>query len=132
MLLEAGKMMRSAGEINTSIASKISDFIKSAELFIRGGDFESADAIKKKAVAIAPLDQQTEVERRVREYYKIQAKIYVDGNKRKQAASFYEKLLITELGFMEKKEIQEELLKIYEGLGDFTKYRNLRRKVFNE
>jgi hypothetical protein len=33
---------------------------------------------------------------------------------------------------MEKKEIQEELLKIYEGLGDFTKYRNLRRKVFNE
>jgi hypothetical protein len=37
-----------------------------------------------------------------------------------------------ELGFMERREIQEELLRIYEGLGDFNKYRNLRRKVFNE
>lgn len=132
MLLEAGRMMKSAGEINTSIASKVADFIKAAELFIRGGDFESADAIKKKAVAIAPLDQQAEIERRIREYYKIQAKIYVDGSKRKQAAGFYEKLLTMELGFMEKREIQEELLKVYEGLGDFNKYRNLRRKVFNE
>ncbi len=132
MLLEAGKMMRAAGDINTSVTSKISDFVKSTELFIRGGDFDSADAMKKKAVAIAPLDQQGEIEKRIKEYYRIQAKIYVDGNKRKQAASFYEKLLTMDLGFMEKREVQEELLKIYEGLGDFNKYRNLRRKVFNE
>lgn len=132
MLLEAGKMMRAAGDINTSVASKIADFTKSAELFIRGGDFDSADAIKKKAVAIAPLDQQPAIEKRIRDFYRIQAKIYVDANKRKQAAGFYEKLLMTDLGFMEKREVQEELLKIYEGLGDFNKYRTLHRKVFNE
>jgi len=132
MLLEAGRMMRAAGEINTSVGAKVTDFVKAVELFIRGGDFESADAIKKKAIAIAPLDKQAEIERMIKEYYKIQAKVCVEGNKRKQAAGFYEKLLTIELGFTEKKEIQEELLKVYEGLGDFNKYRNLRRKVFNE
>jgi hypothetical protein len=73
MLLEAGRMMRAAGEINTSISAKVTDFVKAVELFIRGGDFDSADAIKKKAVAISPLDKQAEIEKMVREYYKIQA-----------------------------------------------------------
>lgn len=132
MLLEAGKMMRSAGDINTSITSKIADFTKAVELFVRGGDFDSADAMKKKAVAISPLNLQPEIEKKIKEFYRIQAKIYVEANKRKQAAVFYEKLLTLDLSFMEKREIQEELLKIYERLGDFNKYRNLRRKVFNE
>ena len=124
--------MKAAGEINTSVAAKISDFVKAVELYIRGGDFDSADAMKKKAVAIAPLEKQTEIERMVREYYKIQAKVFVDGSKRRQAAGFYEKLLMMNLDSSEKREVQEELLKIYEGLGDFNRSRNLRRKVFNE
>jgi len=130
MLIEAGKMMRAAGDINTSVGTKVSDFMKSAELFIRGGDYESADAMKKKAMAAVPKESAMEIERSIKEFYKIQAKICIENKKRKQAAGVYEKLLSMGLDEKEKKEVQENLLKIYEGLGDYNKYRNLRRKIY--
>ena len=128
MLIEAGKMMRAAGDINTAVGTKISDFIKSAELFIRGGDYESADAITKKAAAIAPRESAREIEGMIKEFYKIQARICVENSKRKQAAGIYEKMLTMDLNETERREVQEQLLRIYEGLGDYNKYRNLRRK----
>jgi tetratricopeptide (TPR) repeat protein len=128
MLLEAGKMMRFAAEINTNVEIKIGDFIKSVELFVRGGDYDSADVAAKKAIS-ANENKKEEIIGRVKEFYRIQAKIYVGENRRKQAIGAYEKLLSLETDSGEIKVMQEKLLKLYEGVGDFVKYKNLKRKI---
>lgn len=132
MMLEAGRMMRAAAEINTSSETKITDFVKATELFIRGGDYDLADIVRKKVLAIADAGRQEEIERTIKEYYKIQARVCVEGNRRKQAVGVYEKLITMRLEDLEKREIQEVLLGLYEAIGDSSKYRNLKRKISTE
>ncbi|MBU0906752.1 MAG: tetratricopeptide repeat protein [Nanoarchaeota archaeon] len=132
MLLEAGKAMRTAAEINTFANTKVMDYIKAAELYIRGGDYDRADAVKQKAIDVGGETRKDEIEKTFREYYKIQARVCVEVNKRKQAAGVYEKMLTMDLDLSEKKEVQENLIAIYEAFGEFTKVRSLRRKIPHE
>ncbi|MFH1802164.1 MAG: hypothetical protein ABH864_01795 [archaeon] len=129
MMLEAGRMMRSAAEINTSQGTKVTDFIKAMELFIRGGDYDLADIVRKKVLALADANRREEIDKTIREYYKIQARVCIEGNKRKQAVGVYEKLLTMQLDDLERKELQEVLLGLYEAVGDFGKHRSLKRKM---
>ncbi len=129
MYLDAGRMMKSAAEINTSKQRKISDFVKAAELFIRAGDYDKADVCMKKALSLADKKTALEVESTVREFYKTQAKVCISRHKRKQAIGVYEKLLTLNPSETEKEDVQKKLLELYEGVGDLNKYRNLKRKL---
>lgn len=129
MYIEAGRAMRAAAEINTAAGTKVMDYIKAAELFIRGGDFEMTDVVKKKALQAGGDARREEIERAIKEYYKIQARVCIEANKRKQAAGIYEKMLGMGLDYLEKKEIVDNLLEIYEAFGEFNKLRTLKRKM---
>jgi len=126
MLWDAGKMMRNAAEINTTFQNKINDFVKSAELFVRGGRYDEADISIKRAIAIADSKQKMKVKESEKEFYKMMARFYISNDKRKQAMEAYEKMLTLEMAGEERIEAQKNLLGLYERLGKIREYNSLR------
>lgn len=129
MFLEAGKLSRAAADINVTYESKMQEFIKSTVLFIKAGAFDEADVSVGKALVCATERQKPEIKNKIKEAYKVQAKDFIKKDKRKNAMYTYEKLLSLELNSMEKKEVQQSLLPLYEKLGKVKEYLQLSKII---
>ncbi len=129
MLNEAGKMLSFSADINTTFNGKITDFLKSTELFIKGGSYDEADMSFKKALAVANTSQKTELKKRVKDMYQVQAKEYLARDKRKNAVKAYEKLLSLDLDPQEKDAIKAKLVVLYESLGKVREFYNMRKSL---
>ncbi len=127
MFLEAGKMMMNVAPINTTFQAKTNDFLKSAELFIKAGNFDEADIAFEKALGCCNDREKEIVKAKRMEYYRNQAKIYFDNDKRQSAVLAFEKLLALSPPENERKEVQEKLLGLYERLGKIRDFYNLKR-----
>ncbi len=127
MFLEAAKLMRSAADINATHESKMNDFVKSSELFIKAGDYQEADNTLTKALASATSSQKIAIKIRMKDSYKAQAKELLTKDKRKHAMDAYEKLLTQDLDPLEKKEAQKSLLYLYEKLGKIQSFYALQK-----
>ncbi|MEK6855408.1 MAG: hypothetical protein AABX73_04260 [Nanoarchaeota archaeon] len=127
MYLAAGKMMRSAGDINVTSQAKINDFVKSAGLFIKAGNYDEADVSASKAISIANGQQKEEIKNMVKEIYKNQAGFHKEKDQKKQEMEVYEKLLTFGLDENERNEVQNRLMTIYENLGKMREYFSLKR-----
>src|SRR3989344_1562860 len=118
MFNAAGKMLSFAADINATFNGKISDFLNSTELFIKGGSYDEADLIFRKATSMANISQKTE-----------QAKEHLKKDKRRNAAEVYEKLLTLDLDPQEKDEIKAKLIVLYESLGKIREFYSMRRSL---
>lgn len=128
MHLEAAKNMKAAADINTNVQSKVNDFIKSIELFVKAGDFEKAEAMMTRAISLAE-NQRIVVENSAKEIYRTHARACVEKNKRKQALDVYESYLDLNLSNEERKFAENKLLELYLSVGDMNKYNSLKRKI---
>lgn len=117
MYLEAGKLMKNAAEINTTFKNKIGDFMKSVELYIRGGNYQEADLVFAQTLALATDREKPELKNTLKNYYLGHARAYAQADKRNQAKKAYERVLSMELAPSEKREIQLQLMALYEKLG---------------
>lgn len=129
MFTNAGGAMKNAAEINTTVQGKINDFMKAAELFIKAGNYELAEACVKRAAGESSQTQQKEITVRVKEFYKTKAKLCMNEGKKKNAAGAYEKLLELKLDDKEREEIMKTLAGLYENLGDMRGYFSLERRT---
>ncbi len=129
MFLEAGKMMMGAAPINTADKSKMADFVRAAELFVKGGNFEAADIAFEKALSCGGERDKWEMKQKKINYYKNQAEHYLQNDKRNSAMIAYEKLLSLNLTEGERRETQERLLGLYEKLGKIREFFNLKRAM---
>lgn len=130
MFADAGKMYRVAAEINTTFEGKTSDFVKSVEMFIKAGSFMEADVSFSKAIANSNSIEKNRVIEAVKEYYKNQARLYQAKDKRRNAMEVYEKLLRDfQLNIDEKRNVNSELLEIYNRLGKVKDYMSLKKKL---
>lgn len=127
MYLEAGKLMRNAAEINTTFSGKMTDFVKSMELYVLGGNYEESDVSYNKALACGDGMQKTRIKERRKEIYKMVAKDLIVKDKRKHAMETYEKLLEIDLTLEEKNEVKNSLMGLYEKLGKISEYYSLKR-----
>ncbi len=126
MYLESGKMMKNAAEINVTYKAKMTDFMKSVELYIRSGNYAEADVIFAQALVLGTDKEKTELKMQMRNYYLTCARAYNKADKRSLAKKSYEKLLTLDVGVDEKKQIQKELLVLYEKLGNIREYYKLK------
>ncbi|HLC54307.1 MAG TPA: hypothetical protein VJK07_01625 [Candidatus Nanoarchaeia archaeon] len=126
MYLEAGKLMKNAAEINTTFKGKITDFMKSVELYVRGGNYQEGDAIFAQTLALATDRERPELKVLLKGYYFTLARTFAKADKRNHAKKAYEKLLTLELNPQEKKETQEQLLSLYQKLGNIRDFYKLR------
>ena len=130
MFLEAGRLIRISADINTTYDSKINELVKSAELFIKGGNYDEADVSVAKSLADATQKQRVLIKGKIKELYKMQSAELLKRDKRKNAMDAFEKLLmIPELSLDEKKDAQDKLLWLYERLGKIKEYSNLKRAI---
>lgn len=132
MFLEAAKLLKCVADINTTFEGKYLDFAKSMELYIKGGNFDEADLSFKKAMVCANDKQKVALKSKMKEIYKTRAKELMDRDKRKNAMEVYEKLIsVSFLDSVERKEIQNSLLQLYQRLGKIKEFDNLQRNINN-
>lgn len=127
MFLEAAKMTLAAAPINVAFVAKMSDFAKAAELFVKAGHLDEADSTYEKTLACGNEREKFEIKRRRIEFYKQQAELQMRNDKRQNALLVYEKMLGLNLMDNEKKEVQKNLLQLYEKLGKIRDYYSLKR-----
>jgi tetratricopeptide (TPR) repeat protein len=129
MFSEAARMMRNAAEINTTYDGKMSDFMKSCTLFIKGGNFDEADVSFTKALGSATDLQKGRLKAARKEAYKAQAREFLARDRRSHAIEAYERLVNFELAPEEKREAQTTLLGLYEKLGKVKDYYALKANM---
>src|SRR3989344_740251 len=74
MFVEAGKLMRISADINTTFDAKLADFAKSADLFVKAGNFDEADVSFAKAIACGNQRQKEDMKLKRKNMYMAQAK----------------------------------------------------------
>jgi len=126
MYLEAAKMLKSGAEINTTFKEKIKDYMKTVELYIRGGDYVEADRIFVQALTLGTEKEKQEMKNNLKNYYLTQAKFFLSNDKRNYAKIIFEKSLKLGLNATEKREVQEHLLELYNKLGYIREYSALK------
>ncbi|MDP4039144.1 MAG: hypothetical protein Q8P57_01010 [Candidatus Pacearchaeota archaeon] len=129
MFLESARLVKSAGEINTTFKDKIKDYIKAVELNIKGGDFVEADRIFSQALALGNTQEKFEMKGQLKNFYITQAKLYLKLDRRNHAKLTCEKILTLDLNIGERNEIKKTLLELYNKLGNVREYYSLRDKV---
>lgn len=129
IFLEAAKLMRNVADINTTNEGKVNDFAKSMDLFIKSGNYSEAELSLKKAIAVATDTQKVALKLRMKELFKAQAKEYLAKDKRKHAAETYEKMLEIGLNPLERREVQNALLQLYQKLGRVQDYYSLEKNI---
>ena len=117
MLEEAAKNYDNAAMVSIAFSEKINHYIKEAELYIKADDFEKSDGAMKKAMSQANSTEKNDIYFTIKDFYKRQAEAYEKNLKRTHAAKIYEKLLEMRISDLERKEIKEKLLEIYDKLG---------------
>lgn len=128
MYLEAGKLLRAAAEINVTYDGKISDYMKSTDLYIKAGAFDESDISFAKAIGSATEIQKNGLKTKRKDMIKMQADEFMKRDKRAHALTAYEKLLsLPEVSPSEKKDIQNSLLGLYQKLGKVREFGNLQK-----
>lgn len=126
---EAGKLIRAAADINTTFTGKITDFMKSAELFARNGNFDEADLSIAKALASANSKEKLTIKAQQKTMYLTQARSLLEKDKRKNAMEAFEKVLQLDLQPAERTEVRNNLLFLYEKLGRVREFMNLKKSM---
>ncbi len=129
MLMEAAKMYDNAGIIAIAFSEKIKHLVKESELYIKAGSFDRAEEAMKKAMNQANTVEKQDIYFAVKDFYKRQAEVYEKELKRNHAVRIYEKLLEMKISEMERKEIKERLLNLYEKLGKRREYLALEKSI---
>ncbi len=129
MLGDAAKLMSFAAEINTTYQGKIDEYMKSAELFVKGGDFDQAEISVGKAIACGTENQKVAIKVKRKALFLAQARAYLKSDKRTHAMKAFEKLLMFDLTPEEKKEAQSALLVLYEKLGKIREFYSLKNNI---
>ena len=126
MFGDAAKSYKNASISSFTFKEKIENYIKEIESYIKGGDFFEAEKSFRRAVSEANIREQEEVKLRVKAIYKKEAEELEKQGKLNQASKFYEGLLKTNLPDIEKKQIKEKLISIYEKIGKYNEAKMLR------
>jgi len=129
MFNEAGKTEEILATNSIAFSEKNNHFVKAAGFYIKASQFNSADYAMKRAMVEANQTEKQDIYFAVKDFYKRQAEVYERELKRKNALRIYEKLLEMNISDLEKKEIKERLLGLYEKLGMLKEYYALKKAL---
>lgn len=129
MYLEAARLVRNSADINTTFKAKIAEFMKSVELYVRGGNYPEADFVFQQALALATEREKPELRAQLKGYYFVEAQRFIKQDRRNQAKKAYEKVMTFDLNVQEKADAQRQLLGLYEKLGNVKEFLKLRDSI---
>lgn len=132
MFLEAGRISRNVADINTTFLGKYTDFSKSAELYIKGGNYDEAEVSFKKALACGNEPQKNLLKAKYKEMLKFRARELMSKDKRKNAMETYQRIVeLPYLDAAERKDAQNILGQLYQKLGKIREFYALQKDIQN-
>lgn len=117
MFVDAAKIFNSLAIISISFSDKINNYIKESKSYIKANNFSKADEAMKKAMNEANSIQKNEVYEEIKNFYKKIAQDYEKEVKRNNSSRVYEKILEMKISDVERQEIKNKLILLYEKLG---------------
>jgi len=127
MFNDVAKMYEGLAGICIAFSEQIKNHIKATEYYIQAGFFDKADYSMRKALNEANSVEREEIIFSIKEFYKKQAEEYERELKRNHAAKIYEKLLEMNISDLERREIKEKLMELYEKLGRLKEFYAMKR-----
>jgi len=128
MLSSAAKICNSLAIFSIAFSEKSKHHVKEAELYIKVGAFESANEAVKKASKEATEMEKQNIYQTIKGFYKRQAEAHEKNMRRAQAVRIYEKLLEMNISELEREEIKQKLMALYEKLGRLKEYFSIKKK----
>jgi tetratricopeptide (TPR) repeat protein len=128
MFGEAADICGKLVEIMLDEKEKVVCLKKEIEFYVKAGIFERADSVLNRTLGEVKASERPKIKLEIREFYKRQAGVYEKEKRRSLAVKTYEKLLTMDVPEYEKKEIEENLLKLYKELGMVSEYLKLSKK----
>lgn len=117
MFNDAARTYNSLAIISIAFVDKINNYVKESKSYVKAGDFLRADEAMKKAMNEGNVIQKNEIYEEIKNFYKKIAEDYEKEMKRNKASGVYEKLLEMKINEVERQEIKEKLIELYEKLG---------------
>ena len=128
MFSEAAKYMAKFEELCVGANEKIAALVKEAELLIKAGQYDPADYLYKKAMALTDTADKFKIKRDMVEFYKKEATNFELSSKSSGALKVYEKL-VHHVVDAERDEIRKKMLRLYHNLGKVTEYIRLKAEL---
>jgi len=130
MFFDAANLLLNAAEISATEQSRLNDYVKSGELFIRCGRDKEAETTFNKALSLCKDEKRKDIVKSAKIGAMIgQARVYLNKGKKRYALRLYESLLECDMDSEIKEKIKERLLEIYEQLGMVREYMLLKKDI---
>jgi tetratricopeptide (TPR) repeat protein len=129
MFFEAGSVYDRLIELAITPGEKASYSGKSAESYIKSGQFDKADLSMKKIPENVKATEKTKMNSSMKNFYKKQAEQYEKEKRRNMAMRTYEKILTLGLPETEKTEVEKKLMNFYRELGLVKQYMAVKAKL---
>ena len=130
MFSDVAKIYSNLAILATSQQERVDCLVKETKSYIRGGNFDEADSIMRKAMDEVTIIKKADIYEDIKNFYRKQAETYEKESKRNHSVKVYEKMLGMKISDAERKEIKEKLLDLYEKLGKFRESSVLNHKRF--
>jgi tetratricopeptide (TPR) repeat protein len=128
MYSEAVKYIAKFEELCVGSKEKITAVVKEAELLIKSGQYDPADYLYKKAMALSDTPGKFEIKRNMIEFYKKEATNFELSGKSTGALKIYEKL-VHYVADAERDEVRKKMLRLYQNLGKIKDYIRLKTEL---
>lgn len=128
MYPEAAKYIAKFGELCVGSKEKVVAIVKEAELLAKAGQYDPADYLYKKAMALADEQEKFEIKRNMIAFYKQEASNYEKSNRSTAALKVYEKL-VHFVADAERNDVRRRMLEIYRRLGRVKEYIRLKSEL---
>ncbi|MBI2628648.1 hypothetical protein HYW74_01030 [Candidatus Pacearchaeota archaeon] len=123
---DAAKNIDAAADISLTYKEKMELYMREAELYVKIGHFEIADAILKKALIQGNAKEQAEIKSKYIQIYYKEAQEQEKALRNRKAVEYYERIYYNILGNDEEKaKMKDKLLDLYNKLGRVRDYSRL-------
>jgi tetratricopeptide (TPR) repeat protein len=117
MFSDAARIYDTIAMISIKFSEKIDNYLKETQAYVKADSFERADQAMRKALGEATAVEKHRIAQEIKNFYLKLAQDYEKQLRKSHAIKIYEKLMNMPLNDIEKKQIKEKLMELYEKLG---------------
>ena len=123
--IDAAKNIGSAAEIAITYKEKIDLYMKEAAFYVKLGSFELADKTFQKVMSLCTARERVDMQAKYVQFYYNEAQDHEKAIRNRRAADFYEKLSSMPYQTINRIELKQKLLELYNKLGRIRDYSRL-------
>lgn len=117
MFSDAAQIYETLAMISVKSSERVDFYVKETQAYIKSDSFERADTAMRKALAESNSTEKENIQKIIKSFYLSLAQDYEKKLRKSHAIKVYEKLMNMKISEVEKTQIKEKLMELYEKLG---------------